>query len=571
MASSFKQFLVAVYLAVGFVIVRLLYSIVFGASGGENTLFSIPRIELSGIFSHITIFGPVSLEMLGANFRLALPFALTILVFGALGLLVKPAKLMTLAKRTKYGSQLISGLAIALLQMPSLASAWQRISKARKLRGEKQLRMLVSLFEVSLAKALAIGLRLELDTPKSKTATLALVGFLPDGARHKPVDLEIRPGDLIVITGATGVGKTGLLEGLAGLTSDYFGRAFSGTIPTKPDVQFLPQSPRELLFGPTVGAELSGCRPLFGLGTKSELSITNLSEGEAVQVSLSRIFSSDSSFYLLDEPFASLDQASAAELVRELELARAAGKAVVIVEHQTSALEKLHPQFLNLTEAGLSAGIWKPSIVAKRAKPLAIGEQVMRFDVPLMRSGKRVLFDNLQLTIRSGEAIALTGPNGSGKTTLLRQLCKTYSVNEVAMVPELVEDFFVCQTLREELERSDKIAQVTAGFTAKTLESFVELSSSLLATHPRDLSAGQKLALACSMQISHKPKVLLIDEPVKGFDPELRVRAIEVLGCVLETSTAIIFATHDSSFAAGLASRQLKIDQGSVSEIGGVG
>lgn len=568
MASSLRKLALAVYLAAGFVFLRLLYGVVFGAGGGQNIWFTIPTLELPGLFSHVRLFGPVSWEMLAENFLLALPFALVILIFGALGILVKPARVLSLAARAKVGSQLLSALAIALIQIPSLASSWQRISTARKLRGEKRLRMLVALFEVSLTKALAIGLRLQLDSQAAPVSKLEIKSFVPAGATHAPVSLAVNRGELVVLTGPTGIGKTGLLEALAGLTKDYFGRQYEGEIPVQPSVQFLPQAPRDLLFGPKVKDELAGCEPVFGLEHKSNFQIANLSEGEAVQVALSRIFSSTSSFYLLDEPFASLDFEARLELIEHIKSAISLGKAVVVVEHQAHLLEGLNPRLLRLTGDGLEQGVWSPRQLPHPLARRESMEEKKSFKVPLVGAGHEVFLENVAITVRAGEAIALTGPNGAGKTTLLRALLAGQSVQEVAMVPELVEDFFVCQTLQEELERADNIAGVQEGFTRVTLESLVGKVDGLLNTHPRDLSAGQKLALACAMQISHKPKVLLIDEPVKGFDPELRAKAVEVLGCILETSTGIIFATHDREFASSLAERELSIRNKQLLETG---
>jgi energy-coupling factor transport system ATP-binding protein len=86
----------------------------------------------------------------------------------------------------------------------------------------------------------------------------------------------------------------------------------------------------------------------------------------------------------------------------------------------------------------------------------------------------------------------------------------------------------------------------------------IPLSEPLLRTHPRDLSAGTKLALAIAMQLSYKPEILLIDEPVKGLDPIAREKTAEVLACVAETGCAVIFATHDEHFARS-ANTQIRI------------
>ena len=63
-------------------------------------------------------------------------------------------------------------------------------------------------------------------------------------------------------------------------------------------------------------------------------------------------------------------------------------------------------------------------------------------------------------------------------------------------------------------------------------------------THPRDLSRGQQAALAIALQLSHKPSVVLVDEPMRGLDEAARHALAEVLACVVETGTAVVVASH---------------------------
>ncbi|MEL0237237.1 MAG: AAA family ATPase, partial [Aquiluna sp.] len=81
----------------------------------------------------------------------------------------------------------------------------------------------------------------------------------------------------------------------------------------------------------------------------------------------------------------------------------------------------------------------------------------------------------------------------------------------------------------------------------------------LLETHPLDLSAGKQLALATAMQLSHKPAVLLMDEPVRGLDPRSRELMAETIRCVQETGCAVVLTTHDLKFAGELADRVFEI------------
>ena len=560
MPSFRGKALLALYMALGFVFLRVIYSIVFGTShSGETVLLDLPLVGLSGPFEHITLFGPITLEGLAQSAGLALPFAFAILLFGVLASAVRPIWLLKKAKALPFGSNLLSALAIALMQIPALLESTKRISLARRLRGESRLRAIIPIFETAIARSNSIGLRLFLESTVQANARLSLKDFVPEGACHRPVSVYLEPGHLLVLKGPTGSGKTGILEALAGLTGEFRGRGFLGSIPKPSSVGFLPQNPRDLLFGSIVADELAQDVGLpFGLLQKLSRPISSLSEGEAVQVWIAKLLQDGHSSLLLDEPFASLDKASAIELSQLISKELKLGKAIAIAEHRFENMPK-DARILDLGGAEPNPNNGKPSVPVQSNQEVETVKVVFQLSLPELKNDNQVLLKNIELEVLQGSAIALLGANGSGKTTLLRKLVSGSKPSEIAMVPEVVDDFFVCQSLESELDRADRVAKVPAGFTQKTLESFLPNASSLLLMHPRDLSFGQKLALACSMQLSHKPKLLLIDEPVKGFDQNLRLNVKEILRCVLETGTALVFATHDHDFASGLASEEWQI------------
>ena len=70
------------------------------------------------------------------------------------------------------------------------------------------------------------------------------------------------------------------------------------------------------------------------------------------------------------------------------------------------------------------------------------------------------------------------------------------------------------------------------------------------------------MALAIALQLAWKPQVVLIDEPTRGLDALARTAMAEVLRCVAETGTAVLFASHDEAFVADLGCRVLEIREG---------
>jgi len=94
------------------------------------------------------------------------------------------------------------------------------------------------------------------------------------------------------------------------------------------------------------------------------------------------------------------------------------------------------------------------------------------------------------------------------------------------------------------------------------LEKFVPGISGI--THPRDLSEGQRLALALSVVLSAKPKVLILDEPTRGLDYSAKASLISTLKEFASTGCATLIATHDVELVAELTTRTIFIADGDV-------
>ena len=185
-----------------------------------------------------------------------------------------------------------------------------------------------------------------------------------------------------------------------------------------------------------------------------------------------------------------------------------------------------------------------------------------------MVQGSRELVQDVSLSLHVGEMLAITGANGVGKSSLLHALAATAPSQSICrLVPENVSSLFITETLEEELSRADSLAgHKHSGLTAMTFWSILatEESPELLSVHPRDLSAGTQVALAIALQLAWKPQVVLIDEPTRGLDALARTAMAEVLRCVAETGTAVLFASHDEAFVADQGCCVLAIREGAL-------
>jgi energy-coupling factor transport system ATP-binding protein len=545
MPTTLSKLRLALGLALGFLFFRLLYVIVFTGASSGNTLIQLPGVKLNSIFSHVVLFGSIGDQGLQNALLSALPFSIAVLAFGLISVLISPTKIVALASRSRSG--LLAALAIGLATLPSLLESTKRIVSANKMRSESKSRILIPLLETALERAISIGIRFA-SAPRPAKALNDKVFLSGDG-----VDLALNPGDLVVISGATGSGKTTLLETLVGINQLRTGRkdtAKAQVFGFNPSTQlaevsgligYVPQQPRSWFASDLVDQELK--KPALSWASFSAKELSQLSEGQVIKLAISNALAHDPKLVVLDEPFAALDGQSRSELNRLIRSWCEAGRIVVIAEHEPELIDHPHTQHFHV-DSGLRLGSYSPAkIFSPRKLPVVGNELLIDYLVPTIRD----LELPERVVIRQGERIAIVGPNGIGKTSLLNQIALDYPA--ARMVPERVEDFFVCQSVREELARADKIARAPEGLTRLSLESLIPVSESMLESHPRDLSAGSKLALAIAMQLSFKPPLLLVDEPVKGLDAAARERVAEVLACVAETGCALMFATHDERFA----------------------
>ncbi len=548
---------------------RAIYALTFGgARFGETLIVELPELRLAGPFAHVTLFGPVYLEGLLANLSTALPFSVFMLATGLAMVFIKPAHLFSLATRAPVFRPLLSAVAIGWIQIPALIAATSRISKAIKIRKEKKHRAVLPILETAIGSALAIAQRLTFDgrRNRSTSAELEIANLFIEEAGLREINLSVKAGECLVISGPTGSGKSSLLLAATGLAGEL-GLTVSGEITAPTVIGFVSQQARAQLFGPLVKDEIAFTQH-FGLDSKFDRPVHLLSEGEAIAVSVVRELQKLPQLLILDEPLSGLDESAIDELIELLRGYLESGGALLVAEHRPQSLAGIATTVGHISDGKLVArNLATSASVPKRTPALFATDEVLRFEAKSIGYPDQLLISAPALSVHQSEIIAITGPNGTGKTTLLNAISSSSA--DAVLVPELVTDFFVTTSLKAELDRADRIAKVEAGFTADNLLSILGALPNL-ETHPRDLSAGTQVALAIAMQLSYKPRILLIDEPARGFDDQTKAQVVATLECVRETGCAVIFATHDQQLVSQLATSVYEISNFELKPIGRV-
>jgi energy-coupling factor transport system ATP-binding protein len=596
-----------------FVFARVLYRVVFGgAASGATPLPSFPRVQLSGPFSHITLFGPVTLEGIGFAALSAVPFAVVVFATGALVALFDPRALVVLAPRLRVGSSLVLAVGLAVSTFPVIVQSAGRAREISRLRGIKPgARSLVSVLELTLEKALGMAVALEsrgIRGHKHRVEPgppVSLVEFTVPGRISRPLSATIDPGARILLTGATGSGKTTLLQAIAGVLESRGETGSLGALSrgvAAEDVAYLPHDPRAIFLTSRVVDDValgliargqardyakslaSNALEDAGLEGLADRDPSTLSSGEAALAALCVLVVTKPKLLLLDEPLSALDEAHRAEFLSLLEdYANTSDVAIVMTDHPRHGFVPGGFEAWQIGDDGLMPGRFTstPSFPKRSPAPLPEPDRVLAVQDLSVDYAERSVLNFVSLEVRRGETVLISGDNGAGKSTLLEAIATGQNsraphdsqvltgrtpqerVGTVALVPSEPGSLFLCSSVAEELALADKVAAVPEGFTSVTFDSLLSGGSEALGTtHPRDLSRGQQACLAIAAQMSHKPAVVLLDEPTRGLDEAAEAAFAEVIGCVVETGTAVVIAAHHRDAGSLFASRVLRLEAG---------
>jgi ABC-2 type transport system ATP-binding protein len=195
--------------------------------------------------------------------------------------------------------------------------------------------------------------------------------------------------------------------------------------------------------------------------------------------------------------------------------------------------------------------------------------------------------DDVSLELRGGECLGLLGPNGAGKTTLIRcivgrSISDGGGISILGYAPGSSEARAVLGYIPQELalyplltpRENLRCFGSYQGMKGAALESALRwcLEWSALTDRQNDpvkaFSGGMKRRLNMAAGLIHRPKVVLMDEPTVGVDPQSRERIYEMIENLRRDGTSILYTTHYMEEAQRLCDRVAIIDHGHVIAMG---
>jgi energy-coupling factor transport system ATP-binding protein len=474
-------------------------------------------------------------------------------------------------------------------------------------------------------------------------------------AALRDVSLTVDAGEVLLVAGPSGCGKSTLIRAINGLIPHAYPGELTGTVriggrstaeQRLRDISLLVgtvlQDPArqivgatvqgELAFGPeNLGVERAEIRSrIKAVAATAEIEsllgreTAALSGGERQLLAMAGILMLRPRLYVVDEPLANLDPATASRLLTTLRALADEGHAVVIVEHRVEEALALRPDHVLYLDEGRTrylgdvAGflsIADPSavklpypVVLERLRaaggvasglpagrpdgtPPADADEPPRLEFRGVRAGYRdgEVLHGVNAKLGSREVVAVLGPNGSGKTTLFRTAMrlmepaagevrvdgKSIASTTVARLATIFGYVFqspsqmlFARTVREELvfgprnlgKPPDSFDAIVASALRRTSLDTLE---DILDRPPLTLSFGQQKRLALAIALALEPRTLILDEPSAGQDHQTaRGFMREVLA--IPGLESIYLVTHDVDLALTHADRILLFRAGEI-------
>lgn len=196
------------------------------------------------------------------------------------------------------------------------------------------------------------------------------------------------------------------------------------------------------------------------------------------------------------------------------------------------------------------------------------------------RYGDQTVVKGIDFSVEKGEIFGILGPNGAGKTTTLEMLEALRTIDggtavidgiDVAKHPKKIKDIIGIQlqstNFYDHLTLTEQLRMFASLYGSKVdvaaLLAKVQLTEKAK-NYVEQLSGGQKQRFAIASTLVNSPKVLFLDEPTTGLDPQARRNLWELIKQIREEGVTIVLTTHYMDEAELLCDRLAVMDNGQI-------
>src|SRR5882724_10476880 len=202
----------------------------------------------------------------------------------------------------------------------------------------------------------------------------------------------------------------------------------------------------------------------------------------------------------------------------------------------------------------------------------------------IKKYGDFTAVDGISFSVKPGEIFGILGPNGAGKTTTL-EIIETLKPLTSGKV--LVDDIDITEHPWEVKRRIGVQLQSSAFYPELTLVELLDMFAAIYdvksepmkmlheveledkaKNYVKQLSGGQKQRFSIATTLINQPKVIFLDEPTTGLDPQARIHLWEMVRQIKKEGVTIVLTTHYMDEAEQLCDRLAIMDHGKIINIG---
>jgi ribose transport system ATP-binding protein len=459
------------------------------------------------------------------------------------------------------------------------------------------------------------------------------------------VSMELLPGKVTAIIGENGAGKSTLMKILSGVYSDYEGKIIykgeevrfanprdaqaCGIAIIHQELNLIPDlSITENLF---LGREVfttwgfldtksmhQKTQELLSrlqLDVSSETLIRDLKLGQQQVVEIAKALLTDSEVIIMDEPTSAISDHEVEILFKIIEGLRKENKAIVYISHKLDELFKIADNYIVLrdgkvTETGTMEGVSHDLIIKKMVgRDIKIIEkghrtaqnkqllEVKNLILSKKENANRVVLDNLNFSLKSGEILGVFGLMGAGRTELLECILGMHSSNSsgvisleskelaltsprqaiqsgIVLVPEdrkndgliLGLDVKTNLTLSslKEIEKYGFLSQEKELALTEKYISSLKIKTSSPHQAVKNLSGGNQQKVVLARCLATQPKVLMLDEPTRGVDANAKNEIYKLIIALSEAGLGIIVVSSELPEILTVSDRVLVMAEGKI-------